>query len=246
MSTKNAGRAKKQGYTNIRVYLDGQPAWIKAGNPVYASMGTVAKGNIVLVDLRSAKKSEAGRIPRSVTMPYDSLDDTMEEIPMKAPVVLYGSSDEETMDAMEDLRDEGYKKVALVAGGYEGWVKSGGKVEKGSIVTDVNWKRKLGKGEISKADFVKVVDGADTSAVILDVRTKDEAAAGGFKGAYTIPLDEIGKRMAELPKDKKIYVHCTTGARADMAAQELKKNGYNAMFLVANIECEGNDCDIED
>jgi len=31
-----------------------------------------------------------------------------------------------------------------------------------------------------------------------------------------------------------------------MAAQELKKNGYNAFFLVASIECEGNDCKIED
>ncbi|HID70470.1 MAG TPA: rhodanese [Desulfobacterales bacterium] len=246
MSTKVAGSAIKDGYKNVRVYLQGQPAWIKAGNLVYASKGNIAKGNIVLIDLRSKKKSAAGRIPRSVTIPYDTLDDRLDDIPIKAPVVLYSDSAEEANEAVEDLRDEGYKKVALVSGNYAGWVKAGGKTVKGPVVTDINWKRKLGKGEVGKADFLKVASGADTSAVILDVRTKDEASAGGFKNAIAVPLDQVGSRLAEIPKDKKIYVHCTTGARADMAAQELKKNGYKAFYLVANIECEGNDCDIED
>lgn len=246
MSTKIAGSAIKDGYKNVRVYLQGQPAWIKDGNLVYASKGNIEKGNIVLIDLRSKKKSEAGRIARSVTIPYDTLDDRLEDIPIKAPVVLYSDSAEEASDAVEDLRDEGYKKVALVSGNYAGWVKSGGKTVKGPIETDINWKRKLGKGEVSKADFMKAASGTDTGAVILDVRTTDEAAAGGFKNAIAVPLDQIGTRLADIPKDKKIYVHCTTGARADMAAQELNKNGYKAFFLVANVECEGNDCEVED
>ena len=246
MSTKNACLAVKDGYKNVRVFLAGQPAWIKAGNLVYASKGNIEKGNIVLIDLRSEKKSATGRIPRSVTIPYDTLDDRLEDIPIKAPVVLYSDSVEEAADAVEDLRDEGFKKVALVSGNYAGWVKAGGKTIKGPVVTDITWKRKLGKGEVSKADFLKVASGKDSSAVILDVRTKDEVSAGCFKNAITIPLDQIGSRLAEIPKDKKIYAHCTTGARADMAAQELKKNGYKSFFLVAEVECEGNDCEVED
>jgi rhodanese-related sulfurtransferase len=246
MSTKIAGLAKKDGYKNIKVYLDGQPAWVKDGNLVYASKGTITKGNIVLIDLRSAKKSAAGRIARSVTIPYDTLDDRLDDIPKKALIVMYSDSGEEAADAVEDLRDEGYKKVALVPGNYAGWVKSGGKTVIRPTVTEIEWVRKLGKGEIGKADFMKAVSGADSGAVILDVRTADEVSAGAFKNAITIPLDKVGARLAEIPKNKKIYIHCTTGARADMAAQELNKNGYKAFFLVADVECEGNDCDIED
>jgi rhodanese-related sulfurtransferase len=246
MSTKIAGLAKKDGYKNVKVYLDGQPAWVKAGNMVYASKGNIAKGNIVLIDLRSIKKSEAGRIARSISIPYDTLDDRLEDIPTKAPVVVYSDTAEEANEAVEDLRDEGYKKVALVAGNYAGWVKAGGKTATGPIITDVSWVRKLGKGEVGKADFMKVASGADAGAVILDVRTQDEAAEGCFKNAIAVPLDQVGSRLAEIPKDKKVYVHCTTGARADMAAQELNKNGYKAFFLVANVACKGNDCEVED
>ncbi len=246
MSTKVAGSAIKDGYKNVKVYLEGEPAWVKAGNLFYASNGNVAKGNIVLIDLRSKKKSKAGRIPRSVSIPYDSLDDALDDIPMKAPVVLYSDNTDDVADAVEDLRDEGYKKVSLVTGNYAGWVKSGGKTVKGAVETEINWVRKLGKGEIGKADFVKAATGADKGAVILDVRTDDETAGGGFKNAISIPLDQVGSRLSEIPKDKKVYVHCTTGARADMAAQELNKNGYKAFFFVAAIECEGNDCEIED
>lgn len=246
MSTKIAGLAVKDGYKNIKVYLQGQPAWVKAGNLVYASKKMITKGNIVLIDLRSSKKSAAGRIARSVTIPYDTLNDRLDDIPKKAPIVLYSDSSEEAAGAVKILRDKGYKKVALVPGNYDGWVKAGGKTIISPAVTDINWVRKLGKGEVGKADFMKAVSGADTGAVILDVRTADEVSVGGFGNAITIPLDQVGSRLAEIPKDKKIYAHCTTGARADMAAQELKQNGYNALFLVANVECEGKDCEIED
>ncbi len=174
------------------------------------------------------------------------MEDRLDDIPIKAPLVLYSDSAEEAADAVEDLRDEGYKKVALVAGNYAGWVKAGGKTVTGPVVTDISWKRKLGKGEVGGADFMKAATGADAGAVILDVRTADEVSAGAFKNSIAIPLDQIGARLADIPKDKKIYVHCTTGARADMAAQELNKNGYKAFFLVATVECEGNDCEVED
>jgi len=180
MSTKVAGSAAKDGYNNIRVYLQGQPAWINAGNMVYASNKNISERNIILIDLRSKKKSAAGRIARSVTIPYDSLDDRLDDIPRKAHIVLYSDSAEEAGEAVADLRDEGFKKVALVEGNYAGWIKAGGKTVKGPVVTDINWKRKHGKNEVSKADFLKAVSGVDTSAVILDVRTDNETSAGGF------------------------------------------------------------------
>lgn len=246
MSTKVAGSAAKDGYNNIRVYLQGQPAWIKAGNLVYASKENISGRNIVLIDLRSKKKSAAGRITRSVSIPYDSLDDRLDDIPRKAHIVLYSDSTEEAGEAVADLRGEGYKRVAIVEGNYSGWIKAGGKTVKGPVVTDIKWERKHGKNEVSKAEFLKALSGEDTSAVILDVRTNDETSVGGFKNAIAVPLDQISSHLDEIPIDKKIYTHCATGVRADMAAQELKKNGYKAFYLVASIKCEGNDCVIED
>ncbi len=79
--------------------------------------------------------------------------------------------------------------------------------------------RKLGKGEVSVADFRKAVLGEVDDVVVVDARTKDEIAELGiFTNTINIPLDEIPARLNELPKDKKIYVHCSTGARADMAS----------------------------
>ena len=246
MSPKAAGLAKKSGYKNIKVMLEGEPAWVKAGHPTYASKGFVEKGNIVLIDLRSTDKVEAARLPRAVSIPMDSLADRIDDIPVKAPVVLYSDNEADAMNALKKLRSENYKKVSLVYGNLDNWLKADGKHESGPAATEINWVRKLGEVEVSVADFQQVVSGMKKDALILDVRTSDEVKEGTFKTAMTIPLDELTNRTSELPKDKTIYIHCTTGARAEMAHNELKKKTFKSLYLVANIECEDNKCEIEE
>lgn len=246
MSPISAGLAKKAGHTNVKVFLAGEPAWVKAGNPTYASPGFVSKGNIVLIDLRSVEKSTAARIARSVTIPYDNLEDRIDDIPKKAPIVLYSDDETEAINALNKLGEEGFKKVSLVYGSLDSWLQAADKTESGPVVTDIKWQRKLGEGEVAIAEFTKAATGSVPDVVILDVRTKDEAAAGKFPAAINIPLDEIAKRSGELPKDKKIYIHCSTGARAEMAYKELKDSGFAASYLFADVECEGQECEIED
>jgi len=245
MSTKSAGLAKKSGYKNVRVLLEGEPGWVKDGSATYASTGFVSKGNIVLIDLRSADKSMKARIPRSVSVPFATLDDIIEEIPMKAPVVLYSDNADEAMKALKILRSEGFKKVSLVYGDLDRWLKAESKPESGPVQTEITWQRIPAKGEVILVDFQKVVEGQVTDVTILDVRTKEEADAGKFETAKHIPLDELASRVGELPKDKKVFIHCSTGARAEMAAKELEKNGYEAFYLVAEVECEENTCEAE-
>lgn len=252
MSPKSAGQAVKAGYKNVRVMLAGEPAWIKAGYPTYANYGWVCRGNIVLVDLRSAKKDAAARIPRSVSIPFAEFEDNYDEIPLKAPVVLYSDNEEESIAARKILLENGYKKVSLVEGGFLGWKRLGGTLEKGPVVTDIRWKRILAEGEVSVAEFKKALANPK-EAIILDVRTRDEVAEGKFPNSQHIPLDELCKEMdqfickiKDIEKAQKIYIHCTTGARAEMAYKELKKRDYNVFFLVAEVECEGNDCTIEE
>ena len=244
MSTASAGLAKKLGYTNIRVYLDGEPAWSAANLPTYSTSDFIKNGNVVLIDIRSRKKAIAGRIKGAYSVPYESLEDALDDVPRNAPIVLYG--DKEVMNAVAAVRADGFNFVSLVKGGYEGWVKSGGEIDKGPIFnTEIKWVRKLGKGEVSVADFRRATTGEDKDVVIVDARTKEEVAELGiFKNTINIPLDEIPARMNELPKDKKIYVHCSTGARADMAYNELVKHGYNVKFLLLNIKDAECDCEI--
>ena len=244
MSTASAGLAKKFGYKNVRVYLDGEPAWAKAYLPTYATHDFIKNGNVVLVDVRPSEEAVKGRIKGAYSIPYEQLDDRLDDIPRNAPVILYG--DQEVLDAMEDMRDDGFNFVALVRGGFSGWIASGEAIEKGPIFnTEIRWVRKLGKGEVSLDDFRKAASGEDKDAIIVDARTKEEVAElGTFKNTINIPLDEIPARMNELPKDKKIYVHCSTGARADMAYKELIKSGYNAKFLLLNIADAECDCEI--
>jgi rhodanese-related sulfurtransferase len=247
MSTKSAGLAVLAGYTNVKVMLKGVPGWKKSGRAVVASDEFVNTGNIVLVDLRSAQKSAEGRIPRSVTIPYDTLDDVIDDIPVKAPVVLYSDSDEDVADALDDFKDEGYKKVSLVHGNFSGWIARGGKQTSGPIVTEINWQRILGKNEVSIPEFKQESLKNPLEVIILDVRTKDEAETGILRDAIHIPLDELGKKASMLDKNKEIFIHCTTGARAEMATNELKRMGFaKVRYLLAHITIEAGLCECTD
>ena len=63
----------------------------------------------------------------------------------------------------------------------------------------------------------------------------EETEEGKIAGAVAIPADEIIERFNEIPKDKKVFVHCSTGLRAEMAYMTLKEKGHAANYLDANI-----------
>ena len=68
-----------------------------------------------------------------------------------------------------------------------------------------------------------------------------EIEEGVFPGAVSIPLDDLEKRLAEVPKDKPIVIHCSTGIRAEMAYNQLKKAGIDAKYVKAKIDFDKQD-----
>lgn len=48
----------------------------------------------------------------------------------------------------------------------------------------------------------------DGDVVVIDVRPRVEFAAGHLPFARSMPLDEVGRRIAELPKGKEIVAYC--------------------------------------
>jgi ArsR family transcriptional regulator len=72
------------------------------------------------------------------------------------------------------------------------------------------------------------------TAVVLDVRPEDEFALGHVRGALNIPVDELKRRLAELPRDQEIVAYCR-GAYCVLSFEAvalLRKRG----FLVRRLE----------
>lgn len=72
------------------------------------------------------------------------------------------------------------------------------------------------------------------NAIVLDVRTREEFAQGHIEGAQNIPVEEIS-RAAVLYGDKRLYVHCASGARSDQAVAELKALGVTDVQNIGGI-----------
>lgn len=246
LGPKSASVAKDLGYTNIHVLSTGTPGWDKAGHPLVASRKMILQGEPVILDLRPKDEVAGGYIPRAVNIPLNDLKEMEWEFPSShwTPLVLYGNgSDAET--AFHMLRGWGYKTIiSLVDGGIAGWVAAGGQLIQGEAAVKIIWNEKLAEGEVTVEEFKQVLAGKLAGKFILDVRNVAEAEDGMFPGAVNIPLEEIGDHLDELPKDKEILVHCATGIRAEMAMLELHKAGFNARFLIANIDCAEQKCKI--
>jgi rhodanese-related sulfurtransferase len=68
-------------------------------------------------------------------------------------------------------------------------------------------------------------------AFLLDVREDDEWAAGHAPDAVHVRLGELGARVAELPRDREVYVMCRSGTRSAYAAQALGGVGLKAINM---------------
>jgi rhodanese-related sulfurtransferase len=71
--------------------------------------------------------------------------------------------------------------------------------------------------------------------VIIDVRELDEIDGGKIEASIHMPLGlsirNAKKKQIEDLRDKKICTYCGTGYRGNIAADELVKEGFNAITL---------------
>ena len=247
MSPNSASRAENLGYTNVKVYHEGIPAWTK-NNFTVLSAKQLKEGWIegdrphVLVDVRPAADAAKGFIKGAATLPASDVAKNLGRFPpkdKKPPIMLYDQSGgEDAKAAAKALVDAGYPMVNVIIGGFDAWKTAGGPVESGTLATAMTYVPKPRPGSIAIDEFRKIASERPTNILILDVRNREEANAGMIKGALVIPDEEILDRLAEIPKDKLIVAHCSTGVRAEMAYHKLKENGYNVKFLNAKIEID--------
>lgn len=92
-----------------------------------------------------------------------------------------------------------------------------------AVIAYLVLKRLLGVG---RAPAQVVSEKIKAGAKIVDVRTPEEFRGGSYPGAVNIPLQDIGRRLSELPKNKAVVVFCRSGSRSAMAARFMKKAGF--------------------
>ena len=71
----------------------------------------------------------------------------------------------------------------------------------------------------------------DPDGLCIDVRTPMEYMVGTIPGFVNIPLDSLREHLAEIPRDKTLYVTCQVGLRGYLAARILAQHGYNVYNL---------------
>jgi len=65
---------------------------------------------------------------------------------------------------------------------------------------------------------------------LLDVRTPQEYAQAKLKGSVLIPINEIERRVNEVPKNRPILVLCAVGSRSNLVAGFLVNKGYGEVY----------------
>ena len=79
-----------------------------------------------------------------------------------------------------------------------------------------------------KVDPSVVREKIKAGALVVDVRTPAEVAAGAYPGATNIPLDQVENRLADFGDHKRpVVLYCRSGHRAGLAKAVLEKNGFS-------------------
>lgn len=241
MSPGAQKKAKALGYTNVKVFVEGTPAWIGR------NYGTVAAASLpgaykdipyVLLDTRKPAEAEKGFIKGAVTFPAAD-EKALKALPkkdLKAPIIVYDDDGKgNAVKVARGIIKGGYSNVIVLDGGIAAWKAANLPLEFGKLATTVTYVPKPKPGDFGIEQFKKLVAAIPADTVVVDVRNPDETADGMIKGAINIPADQIDQHVAEF-KGKKVVTYCSTGTRAEMAYHALKAKGFdNVSFLNGKV-----------
>jgi len=68
---------------------------------------------------------------------------------------------------------------------------------------------------------------------VLDVRSLREWASRHIEGSVNLPLNHLQERIAEIPRDRRIAVHCAGRYRSSIAASILHQHGITNLIEMA-------------
>ncbi|MGH7664625.1 MAG: MBL fold metallo-hydrolase [Gemmatimonadaceae bacterium] len=210
-----------------RVNLEGPPVVGERASPASLSAaeldGIVDNAGATVIDIRSAQAFAAAHVPGTLNIP---LGRSFVEwagwlVPRGSDISLIadGLAAEHVDEAVLTLSLIGLDRVLGFFGDgvLEERARLGGRVEAMPEMNIVELGDTLGS-----ADGVSVVD----------VRTPAEWRAGHLPGVANIPLAQLAQRMAGLPRDRPLLIHCQSGGRSSIGTSLLRASGLtNAVNL---------------
>lgn len=248
LSHKSAAKAEALGYTNVKVFAEGFPGWLKVKGH-YASVSTDwmkkqidSQADMVVVDARPKKKKyDTGHIPTAISVPDTQFDKFKDQLPQDKNKLLVfycgGYKCKLSHKSAERALAMGYTNVKVYSAGYPEWKAAVGVAQTDQASAG---QVKAGKeeGSIDIDAFKKIVADNPESIYLVDVRDKDEFDKGSFKTAVNIPVDQLESKINTLPVDKPIVFVCGTGARSGESfymLQDLRPEMKNVYYLDAEL-----------
>jgi hydroxyacylglutathione hydrolase len=173
-----------------------------------------------VVDVRLGREYDQGHVPGSYSV---GLDGPLSAwvgwlVPRGRQIVLAGGTDAQHREAQRQLYRIGFDTIAgALDGGMDAW-RAGGR-------------------ELSTFETVDVEDMAAwilsaEPMTVVDTRDEHEWAAGHVPGAVHIYVPDIPHRVAEIPLEAPVAVHCASGYRAGIAASLLEQAGLTRIIHV--------------
>lgn len=88
-------------------------------------------------------------------------------------------------------------------------------------------------GEYQQVPVTAVRSLVERHAFIIDAREEQEFAEGHLLNAVNIPLSQFRSRLAEIPTDQPVYVHCLSGQRSYNVVRALLQLGYTNVYNIS-------------
>jgi rhodanese-related sulfurtransferase len=246
LSHKSAAKAEALGYKHVKVFAEGFPGWLAAGNYPAVSTEWVKKqmddqADMTLIDSRPKRnKYDKGHIPGAISLPDTYFDKMKDQLPPQKDKLLVfyceGFKCKLSHKSAQKAMDMGYTNVKVYAAGYPAWKAATGDAGATAAVSQV----KAGKeeGSIDIEYFKKMVAEQPDQLVLIDVRDADEFAKASLKTSTNIPIDNLEDKIKTLPDDKPIVFICGTGARSGEAfymVQDVRPALKNVYYIEAEI-----------
>ena len=187
-----------------------------------AIAGVIASRKIV-VDTRPAAEYAKGHVPGTINIPLKGSFTTWAGwlLPYDRDVfLLVDDAKSDKVDvAVRDLAMIGLDRVAGVfsSDALTAWMSSGNTLGTIAQMTPMQASELLERG----------------TATVLDVRGLAEWEAGHLPGVENIPVGYLTERIAQLPKDQPLILHCQGGGRSSIAASVLQAQGMTNVVNLA-------------
>lgn len=134
-----AEKAVELGYTNVMVYNEGLPAWIKAGLPVVSPVRypdvipqrmkpaelQAQMDSVFILDIRGEEHMKLGKIAGAHEILLEDLSEKYTSLPHDKKIVVIDHAGKQLLVTVKFLASKEYGNVAILDGGVSAWLKAG-------------------------------------------------------------------------------------------------------------------------